>query len=227
MARNILVATVIADGLALGGHGTTGHITTAESYRVFNREYARYWRELVDVHPGYFTEATADAWTANGSAHSLPAAFGRIIAVQYSVSSSQWVNIPEVDRGKVADFSVSAPSTSRAAAYRMDGETVILLPPVTSGSYRVRYYAAPTIFASGDGLSMNAVENWDDFIVHGIAAYCKLKEEADARPYLLRQEQLLAELQVSKMQRAMLTPGTVRDVDEWYQPLEDWERFDE
>jgi len=186
-------------------------IAAAEAYEILSVAYSMFWRKLVEAHPGYFTEATADTWTADGLVHSLPATFGRLLGVEYSPQAGQWHDVPEAHPADMAVYTRITGATY-AVAYRMDGEKVHLLPAVTSGSYRARYLAGPAKITAGTE-TIDSVFGGDEFCCLYLQAYIKRKEEADVRPYELAYQRILDDLEHARVQRVMYEPGTIRNVD--------------
>ena len=214
MARTYTTSEIRLRALKATDHENDTFIAAAEAYEILSVAYGIFWAKLVDAHPGYIAEATPDSWTANGLIHALPAGCGRIIAVEYQYSSTEYIDIPEVRPADVSLFGrVSVGSYPWSTHYRMDGENVHLIPAVTSGTYRVRYYAAPAKFSTGSE-TIDGVAGWDDFCALHLQAYIKRKEETDDKPYLRAIAVIEEHLDTERAQRVMMKPGTVRDVDE-------------
>lgn len=223
MAQNYTASDIRARALRATDHENDTFIGTAEAYEIIDVAHRMFWRLMVDAHPGHFAEATADTWTADGLVHSLPAAFGRLIAVEYSPSTNVWVNIPEAHPGEVTAYTdVLATGLNAALAYRMDGEKIHLLPAVTSGSYRARYIASPAKITAGTE-NVDATDGGDEFCALYLQAYIRRKEEADPRPYELAYERIAAGLKHAASQLVMNTPHKIRDAQPYanrpYSPL--------
>ena len=210
MAITYTSSQVRVRALIATDHENDSFVAAAEAYEILSVANTIFWRKLVDVHPGYFAEATADSWTADGLIHSLPAAFGRLIAVEYSPTTDIWVDIPEAHPADIAEYTGLETILGAAAAYRMDGEKIHLLPAVKSGSYRARYYAGPTKISAGTE-TIDTLCGGDEFCSMYLQAYIKRKEEADVRPYEMAYQRILEELDHARNQRVMNQAHSIRD----------------
>jgi hypothetical protein len=139
---------------------------------------------VVSAYEDYFTTSTTSTITT-GSSFSLPAAFYKLRGVDYQITSSDYINVPQFnfnERNRQVEWSYTARGNDAVRRYRMIADTLEITPSDrATGTYRLWYVPAVTALSTGSDSIPTALSKsgWEEYIVLYAAIKAKLKGEED------------------------------------------------
>lgn len=139
---------------------------------------------VVGAYEDYFTTSTT-ATISSGSSFALPAAFYKLRGIDYQVTSSDYLNVPQYnfnDRNRQLQWGYSIRGNDSVRMYRMIADTVEITPSDrSSGTYRIWYVPAVTALSGSSDTIPTALSKagWEEYIVLYAAIKAKLKGEED------------------------------------------------
>lgn len=140
---------------------------------------------VVGAYEDYFTVSTTSTITS-GSSFALPAAFYKLRGVDYQLTSSDYMNVPQFnfnERNRQIEWAYSARGNDSIRRYRVIADTLEITPSDrASGTYRLWYIPAVTALSSGSDAIPTTLSKagWEEYIVLYAAIKAKLKGEEDA-----------------------------------------------
>lgn len=156
---------------------------------------------VVAAYEDYFTVSTTSTITS-GSSLSLPATFYKLRGVDFQLTSSDYINVPQFtfnDRNRQTEWAFVARGNDAVRRYRIIADTLELTPSDrATGTYRIWYIPAVTQLSSGSDTIPTALSKfgWEEYIALYAAVKAKLKAEEDAAD-MDNQKQALAQRIVS------------------------------
>lgn len=140
---------------------------------------------VVAAYEDYFTTSTTST-ISSGSSFSLPAAFYKLRGVDYQLTSTDYINVPQFnfnERNRQVEWAYTARGNDAVRRYRMIADTLEITPADrASGTYRLWYVPAVTPLSGGSDTIPTALSKsgWEEYIVLYAAIKAKLKGEEDA-----------------------------------------------
>lgn len=140
---------------------------------------------VVAAYEDYFTTSTTSTITT-GSSFSLPAAFYKLRGIDYQLTSTDYINVPQFnfnERNRQVEWAYSARGNDSVRRYRIIADTIEITPTDrASGTYRIWYMPAATALSGGSDTIPTALSKagWEEYIVLYAAIKAKLKGEEDA-----------------------------------------------
>lgn len=189
-------------------------VTDAALDGFINAEAGELYDLIVTKFRDYFGPAMAEVpLVAGASEYALPADFYKLRGVDVNIGS-RWHTVPAfsfAQRNRYADTS----SDLRSLRYLVRGNKLVFAPtPGAAGSVRLWYTPTRTPYvASSDAFDW--VNGWEDFIVHGAAARCAVKEETDPSPHMAMKESARRRVEDAASIRDAAEPGSVGGGDSW------------
>lgn len=161
-------------------------ITDTELNQLINTSYAELYGHL--VRNGIDIAESSQTITSTGATtpYALASDFYSILNV-YRYESGRYYRLPRHDiRVKPSDVRFG-----KATSYRVVGVSLQLNPwPSTGDVIKVTYVPVPSDL-SADTDAVDGVLGWEEFLVWDVAAKIAMKEESDARPFLVERDRIL------------------------------------
>lgn len=139
---------------------------------------------VVGAYEDYFTTSTTSTITS-GSSFALPAAFYKLRGIDYQISGSDYLNVPQYnfnDRNRQLYWTYSPRGHDSVRRYRLIADTLEITPnDRATGTYRIWYVPAATALSAGSDTIPTALSKsgWEEYIVLYAAVKAKLKGEEE------------------------------------------------
>lgn len=192
MARAFTVQQLIDRALKAADMYNSDFIDTTEALDIFNMCYTDFYDMLVTKFDNYFVSEHTVTLTANENDYALPSDFYKLVGADFLVSGNTYVTLKPFSE------------TERNGASGT-------LAPVPSGTVRLRYVPAPTIYEDTSD-EVDGISGWENVIVYEMAIYMLDKEETSSAPLRERLERLYRRIEAAAQNRDVGSPGTVRDI---------------
>lgn len=134
------------------------------------------WHNLITLAVPERYESTQTI-TANGAAsYNLPSDYLMTLGVDYQYAAGTHM---ELKRYLFQERNQYSSGDTFATGYRLKGDTIVLIPAPTSGTYLHHYVKCATPLAS-ESDTIDGVNGWEEWIVYDVASKLLLKEQSDA-----------------------------------------------
>lgn len=189
---------------------SVGFITNDELTDYINSSLAELHEILIMEDCAYF-EAEQTITGTGVATYALPTTFFATQMVE-RVDGTSYIPLKPIDAGERHLY----PGTGTAAAYRVTGSNLELLPAPTSGTYRHTYVAYPTLL-SADGDTVDGHMGWEEWIVVDCAIKCHIKEDSTPRALMAERDRITERIVTAAKARMMRHGGRVNEVrdDGW------------
>lgn len=221
MARSLTVAQLIDRGTKRANMENSDLLSATEWKQNLSQVFGELYEEVADSGMRYYeTEATI---SSDGTAtYALPSDHLSTIGIDYLSTGTTRIALSE---GMVQERNrYSSATGSQANAWAMVGTNITLYPTPPSGQtyYHVYVPQSADLSAAADGDPVDVITaSGEMFIVAGLSAMAKAKEETDNRDDLRTQAQALAKLKQWAMKRSLITPRRPMTDDDEQRP---WSR---
>lgn len=190
---------------------TTTHVTLVQANAWLNTAWFRYQRMLAECGAGYIAHSlgTETAMTGSTANIALPTDFGMLVAVERKISEDYWHPVEKLHQADAGRQRVSAPI---ALGYLIQGANLTLYPKPTTGTYRIRYIAAPA--EKVDGNTVEDFYGWSQIIPLEAAIKAMGRKEADPSLLIALLTKVEEDIEAFRVNRSNLhAPSQVRDVE--------------
>lgn len=197
----------------------SGFISDAELTRLINTKLSKLWSFLTTQYTDMFVLPPVTIAVTSGTEYvQLPTDFLMAVGV---------FGLDGDERIKLSQFNIDELSSVRTVwgaeaeflevpRYRIIGRR-IYLSPRTFELTEIELWYVPTctkLESDADLVPFDLPEGWEECIVNGVAALIKLKEEADASPYLQLESQYYQECATYAADRDASRPSKIVDIEE-------------
>lgn len=189
----------------------TAFASNTELNARINRAIGALYDKIAEANEEYYL--TFDVWTtvAGTTDYALPASFYRLLGVDLSISSTEYVSLPR--------FQMAERNTRRSAAdatdcaYSLWGSSLRIIPAPPAGRTLRAWFIPVYTTLSGDSDTFDGVNGWEDWVALEVAIGLRIKEESDVSD--LRQSQALAwdRISAAVAKRDSANPSRVIDID--------------
>jgi hypothetical protein len=204
MPRNLLMQDLVLRAQRRIDREGDSAIGPAEWKALISEQFGHLYTDVVKAGWSYYD--TTSTITANGAAsYALPSDNDVIIGVDRVLSTGQ---IYQLDELMTQERNAFAGLTGDAAAYRIVGQTLVLLPRPTSGTYTLWYVPqSPDISSLADTSSVDVVTaDGEAFLIYGVAAKAAAKLREDPSLHLAERDAAEQRFIEDVSQRALMNP---------------------
>lgn len=191
-----------------------------ELEQLVDTECRKLWNTLADKEPSYGQRGPFYLSSVGGQAiYFLPADFMRLARIYYVPATGTGRKIElrrfnEAEYGQYSNYFNWGPPPIR---YDLTGEHQIIFDPAPSISQTniIEYWYVPAWNPPANDtvpLTGFVVPGWEDYVVDGVAANLRIKEESDPSLLLQRQLSFEARLMEQAANRDRLNPQRIQDV---------------
>lgn len=192
-----------------------------ELEQLVDTELSKLWNVLTSIDEGYTEKGPMYLNTvAYQRQYLLPADFFKLTAVYYVPQNQpqsgfkfplrRYTNQEYGSRGNYYNWGPPP------IYYRIDGQRAILFdpPPTINQAQVVEFWYCPVFkppASDSEVLTYFVYPGWEDYIIDGVAANIRIKEETDASVLLQRQQSYSDTLRANAAERDMFMPTRVED----------------
>lgn len=187
---------------------TSGFVTDAILNRWFNTSLGIWHGMVAKAEPERFEAASPQLITGTGAeSYALPADHLWTIGVDFRLTSTCDVPLEQILVQERSAFD-RAP-VDQACAFRIKGNTLVLLPPPSSGTY-VHHYVTTAPVTTADADVIDCVNGWERWLVLDLARQILRKEESDTSDIMMERGEIKAEIEAAAQQRSLM-PSRIAD----------------
>lgn len=205
MARSLTVAQLIDRGKKRADMEDSDLLSDAEWQQNLSQVFGELYEEVADSGMRYYE--TEETITTDGSAsYALPSDHFSSIGLDYLDGTRR----VEVEEGMIDERNrYSGSSGGRASQWAMVGANIVLYPTPASGQtyYHVYVPQPADLSAVATSTSLDVITPAGEaFIVWGLSALAKAKEESDVRLDMAERARAFDRLRDWAMKRSLITP---------------------
>lgn len=206
MSRNIQMGTLVTTCQRQVDMEGDSSISVPTWKRYISRQYAHLYSVVVKAGLRYF-ESTS-IFTATGAAsYPLPADHDEYIGVDRAVdvATDNWTELGEV---MVQERNRYGGQTGDATGFAVIGQTVVLYPRPTTGTYRLVYVPqSPDLATLADSTDVDVVTgDGEDFLVWGVAAKALGQVSRDPSQAMAERNEAAVRFAEDVQRRALVNP---------------------
>lgn len=192
MARNVTIQSIADRARFHSDMKSSGFVSDSEILALINENYCDLYDQLVTVYENYFVSTYEFSIVSGQDMYDMPADFYKIIGVDYRVNTDSYITLRpfmEAERNITLTTNINIPS----------------------GSIRLRYVPAPTVFTSLSD-TFDGVAGWDRLVSLATAIDMLDAEESDSSKLMKKYQIMIQRIQTSADTRDAGFPATVADV---------------
>lgn len=207
MPRSLTVAQIVDRAQKRANMENSDLLSAAEWKQNLSQVFGELYEEVADSGMRYYeTEATIS--TDGSASYALPDGHLSTIGIDYEENSGRRCELSESMIDERNRYTGST-SSDRAHRYALIGANISLYPTPPSGqSYVHVYVPQPTdLSEASDATSVDLINpSGEAFVVWGMSALAKAKEESDFRGDLMQKDRAMVRLKDWAMKRSLITP---------------------
>lgn len=192
MAYTVTLQSVIDRAKTHADMKSSGFISDVEALAMFNECYAELYDELIGSFENYFVSDFNISIAPGEDTYDLPTDFYKIVGVDFEVNNGTYITLRTYDES-ARNMSITTNNT------------------IPSGTVRLRYVPAPTIFTSLSQ-TMDGIAGWDRLISLLVAMDMLDAEESDSSAIARKYARTLQRVRDMAAPRDTGMPATVGDL---------------